>query len=451
MSFGRTVHPSVVSMAAIALLAVMAAPVRGQVTDNKAFTLTVTDAVDAGDADAQIAITVTNTSQHQSLGSADVTVPEPFEVVAAPDDTDPSTTVLELRDLGLAAGASLTVGVTVDVQTCVAGTSQPFDAVAKQSNAFNGTGNDFFLDTDGSDLAVAIVGTCNLAFIAQPGDTERAPTTITSVDYEPQGPPIAVEVRDAADTGRATHSAAPVDLAATNPNIVPDDDIILLGGTTSATADAGLATFEPGPTLSPSAFDYTLSATSDFDGDGTDDAVSVSTPFDIVDGQVDCPVDEPCAAPVSVLRDGQRVTASFSAGARATSLVVSLGAADVPDFDCAGVPGDRAAAQYFFVGGDGDDRLGTLTLEIPDASQPVKAYKVCWAAPYPFATDGGGQSVDQGTKPGSTAALHVGVLPDCAKRGGPVRPCVSARAFNQRTSTATIEVQADGRDPWARS
>lgn len=431
----------------IGLLAALTTPVRGQVAENKTFTLDVTDELFAGDANADIIITITNTSDNQNLGSANVTVPDPFVVVAAPADTDATTTaVLELRELAIAPGGSRSFVVTVDVKTCTPATSGPFQAVAKQSNTFLGTGNHFFLDSTNSDLTVGIVGTCDLAFVAQPGDAERG-ATITSVDYDPTGAPITVRVVDAGGTETATHSTATVGLLAANPDVQAP----LFGGTTSATAVEGLATFAPGPTLAPSAFDYTLAASADFDHDGATDATVISAPLDIVDDQVDCPAGQPCAAPATATRNGQQATAAFGPGPTSTSLVVSLGAADVPDFTCDGVPESRATAQYFFVGGDAGTRQGTLSLAIPNASQPVNAYEVCWAASYPFDTDGGGRSSEQGTTPDGAKALNVGVLPDCARRGTPARPCVSDRTLNQPDSTVTIVIEADGRDPWARS
>lgn len=469
MTVRHAVHVSVAIMATIALVAALAAPVHGRVS-KKTFTLDVTDAVLAGDADARITITLTNTSKRQRLGAANITIPSPFgdvRVLRAPDHTRLSGgSVLKLRDLGLAPSDSVAVVVKVDVQRCTSGTSGPFDVHAKQANNFNGRGNDVVFDGDADDVTVSIEGMCRLAFVAQPGDAERA-TRITSVDYDPDGPPVAVEVRDAGDTGRATHAMATVGLTARNPAVGPDDGPVDLGGTTSATAVDGLATFSPGPTLSPSAFDYVLVAAADFDDDGAADATTASTPFDIVDDQVACPAGQDCEAAATAERNGQQVVASFGPGAQAVSLVVSLGAADTPDFTCVGVPQEREAAQYLFVGGDGSDRHGTVTLTVPTAVtktnhwafvkhkgwafKKMRRRKVCWAAPYPFATAGGGQSSAQDIKPGSEATLHVGVLPDCARWGTPERPCVSDRRFSRWGRRTIITIQADGRDPWARS
>jgi hypothetical protein len=102
------------------------------------------------------------------------------------------------------------------------------------------------------------------------------------------------------------------------------------------------------------------------------------------------------------------------------------------------------------LGTTGADRTGTFTVTIPNASQPVSQYEVCWAAPYDFVKDGGTMTTSadyQGFKPGTTLPLRVGTLPDCARRN-PVVPCVSDRSFQSSTSTAVISVLTDGRDPW---
>jgi hypothetical protein len=103
------------------------------------------------------------------------------------------------------------------------------------------------------------------------------------------------------------------------------------------------------------------------------------------------------------------------------------------------------------------DRTGTFTVSFPDGSRPLNSYEVCWAAPYNFKTDAGPMAADaidevgEGTiKPGTTAQLYVGTLPDC-KRGTPA-PCVASRSFKKATAnvpaTVIITVSADGRDPW---
>ncbi|HEX6254311.1 MAG TPA: hypothetical protein VFZ70_00735 [Euzebyales bacterium] len=444
-----------ISIAVAALLAVTMTPVQGQVAENKTFRLDVSG-VPAGDANATLEITITNTSTNQSLGSANVTAPSPFDLLGVTDEEgDPSVEIsasdpqtIELRGLGLAPvdpDESFTFLVTVDVQRCTEGDSEEFEATAKQSNTYLGTGNDFFWENPG--LTASIDGTCSLEFVDQPADAERE-MTITSAPYDDQGDPITVDILDAsADRERATHSTATVDLTAQNPD-VPADDIVL-GGTTSVEAVAGFASFEPGPTLAPSAFDYAFVASADFDGGGTDATVT-STAFDIVDDAVDCPPNQPCAEAAVARRQNQVISVTFGAGATQQTLAASLGAFDAPGFTCENSSASSLAGQ-FFLSGVFSERLGTVVYEVMNAQHPANAYEICWAAPYPFKTDNGEQSTVRGvTKPdGSVVDLNVGELPDCSNRA-PVRPCVRHRSFDNPTSTVTIEIATDNRDPWMR-
>jgi hypothetical protein len=457
----------IVGITVAALLTVMVTPVRGQVAENKTFLLDVST-VDAGDADATLEITLTNTSPNQSLGSANVTVPSPLVVGAVDGPGDPMVEIspsdpqtIELRDLGLAPGVpegeSFTFDVIVDVQQCTPGTSDEFQATAKQSNTYLGTGNDFYWENPG--LTATILGTCSLVFAEQPGDAQRN-DAITSENYETQGVPIEVHILDASDDPMvATHSTATVSLVALNLDV--DDDPIEPGGTSSAMADGGVAMFTPGPTLATSAFEYRLRASADFDGDGVVDAATDSTVFDIVDTAVICKAstetDELCTGIAE--RAGQRVAVSFAPGPTEFLLVVSLNAADVPDLaelGCGGLSdGDVLTGQYFTSDEDEDPLNGDLSYDIPNASRPLNQYEICWAAPYEFPIDGGGtstlQAVDGLSKPDgrSVDELAVGFIPNC-KKNAPTPPCVSGREFVNGTSTARISVKADTRDPWMR-
>jgi len=54
----------------------------------------------------------------------------------------------------------------------------------------------------------------------------------------------------------------------------------------------------------------------------------------------------------------------------------------------------------------------------------------------------------QGTKPGTSAPLYVGLLPDCPKKGAAAPPCIASRSFSKPTSSVSITVTASGDDPW---
>jgi hypothetical protein len=413
------------------------------VSQNKVFTIDVDGSTVgaapnawAGDVDATLSVTITNTSPSQSLGSVNLTVPAPYSLISSPSDTVPGGPIVELRNLGLAPGGSVIATLVVAVDQCTSGSTGAFTVSAKQSNDYNGTGNNFTM-AQPSDLQVDVAGTCSLVWSAPPSDAERG-ATITSEAWNPNGAAIAVAVLDAGGVDQATRATGTVALTAFNASVASP----ALGGTTSAAITGGLATFAPGPTLSPSAFDYAFDADSagligiehsaDFD-------------FDIVDQAVSCPGNSPCNGAATASSGQYSVSAQFGAGATPTHLTVSLDAADSPSFECAGYPrGDKPVSQFVFTADAGNDRVGTFTTSFPGAN-PVSAYEVCWAAPYQFLTESGAQATIGATKPSTGEALYVGLLPDCARRGEPARPCVSRSI---QSGVVTITVFATGQDPW---
>ena len=119
--------------------------------DVKPYSVVVSPESVAAGRQAVLTATMVNGSAQQRLGSANLTAPAAFTLVAAslPASAPGSATVrggvVELRDLSLASGGSLQVAVTVDV-ACAAG-QYAWDVVAKQANRFNGPpGNEFVLD-----------------------------------------------------------------------------------------------------------------------------------------------------------------------------------------------------------------------------------------------------------------------------------------------------------------
>ena len=90
--------------------------------------------------------TFTNRTTSQTLGSANLTAPAGFSVLGASVRGQTQTVsgnLVQLRNLGIAPGASVvaTVNATVASNPCPG--DFPWRVVAKQSNDFNGTGNDF--------------------------------------------------------------------------------------------------------------------------------------------------------------------------------------------------------------------------------------------------------------------------------------------------------------------
>lgn len=440
----RTLGASLLGV--VVVVAGLTSAAQGAVIDNKTFTVDVrgTDTgavpdVHSGDRDAALTIRVTNTAASQTLNSANVTVPDLYAVTAAPADDEPGGPVLELRDLAIRPGTYREFSVTVEVLTCIPAIPPAFKATAKQSNNYSGVGNDFYLEAP-SDLQVNALGSCGLSFVDQPASAERT-APITSVPFAPAGQAVTVSIDDAGGTGRATSSSATVGLAAANPSVPAP----ALGGTTSVAAVDGLATFSPGPTQGVSAFGYTLVATSPGLVTSPD-----SETFDIVDDQVNCPANQACVGNASASKGAQAVTVSFGTGATSTNLLVSIDAADAPAFECAGYPRPSGTfvSQFGFSGDGGGDRFGSMATLIPNATRPLNSYQACWAAPYPFVTSSGAPAGVQGTKPGTSDPLYVGILPDCAKRGVVKRPCVSGRSYDRASRAVTVTVSSTGADPW---
>jgi len=115
----------------------------------KPFSLTISPATAPGGARVTFTATLTvpSTAQQQ-LGSANLTPPTGFALISG--SVTPATAgsvvggVLQLRNLAVQPGTSRKVTVDASVP-CAAVTNAPWGVAAKQSNDFNGTGNDLNL------------------------------------------------------------------------------------------------------------------------------------------------------------------------------------------------------------------------------------------------------------------------------------------------------------------
>ena len=113
---------------------------------------------------------ITNLTTSQTLGSANLTAPAGLSLVAnsaslsGPGTATVSGNVVQLRNLNVAPGASViaTVNVTVQSTTPCAESSFTWMVAAKQSNDFNGTGNDFGPLSSDSSLTTSV--TCGGTF-----------------------------------------------------------------------------------------------------------------------------------------------------------------------------------------------------------------------------------------------------------------------------------------------
>ena len=280
-----------------------------------------------------VKITLTNLASPQSLGSANLSVPAGVTISPSSvslTSTQPSFAgtasvaggVIKLRDLSLAPNASVTLSVGVQTTCAPTAPSYAFTTTVKQSNDFNGTGNDFVIQ--GSQPALDLVGTCSLAFSSQPADAQRA-TAITSEIYLPTGAPVKVAVLDGSGCRRR--------------RLVDDPDQPLARdqpGRRDALGrhqrDPRVGRRELPPQIDKSASGYTLKAASagiTATAAGLDRRSRSWTPAQR------CVAGQTCTGTTSA----PKTTASVSGVASATNdiLTITLGAPTTPTYVCAGL------------------------------------------------------------------------------------------------------------------
>lgn len=303
----------------------------------------------------QVTLNVQNESgSNTTLGSLNLNMPTGITLqlpVGNPLAGTSTSTQLQLRNLNLAAGSSVAVAFTISAPS-ICGTVQ-WSVAAKQSNDFNGSGNDFQLTKSGG-LTSLITNGCHLAWIFQPASAVQS-TPITDTPFTSSGANVhsaTVEVQDASNnpinlnTGTAT-------LAVTGSfdNCAPCNPTFT--GTTSTTFQNGRATF---PNFQ-SAFTGTgFSATASALGLQT---TASSPPFVIQPNGVDCVGRDPCL--LSGPAGNGQVNISANGG---NFLFLALGGAQIPASVTA--PGGGCA---FFLGTgtnfqETDARNGDGTLDI---------------------------------------------------------------------------------------
>jgi hypothetical protein len=145
-----------------------------------------------GGQSVQLTLTLTNDRRsNQTLGSANLTAPSELPIdrsqpitVSQGHEAGLTDATLELRNLNLAKGTSVTVAFSVT--TPCSGTGLQWHVQAKQSNNFLGTGNDFNLQSS-TGLTTNVNGCYELRFVSQPAKTVVG-QTITDADYSVGGP-----------------------------------------------------------------------------------------------------------------------------------------------------------------------------------------------------------------------------------------------------------------------
>jgi hypothetical protein len=419
----RKVYSSII--AAVALLATPLLPGTAA-AEVKPYSVVLSPSSVAAGQEAVIAATIENRSDQQALGSMNLTAPPAFTVRAAslPGGSAGSASVqggeLQLRDLSLPPGAALTVSITVDVG-CGAG-AYAWSVRAKQANRFNGSpGNDFELVSAPESLVTTVTGACALRFAAQPQDA-RVGERLSAVDFDPAGPPIAVELVDG--SGQRVTSSSP----AISLTLASLTGFGTLGGTSSVTGTAGLAGF--GDLSVSAAGTYRLQATAP----GAQPATSAI--FTVQQVAIQCFEDVDCAGSLDASRSRVDASAFAGPGADAGFLQLSFNTGFKPD--CAGY--DEYSSDWALVLGPDRQKRVTYTIDkrVMNASPNTGAsfLQMCFAAPYPFATRTGAPPAEADVDGDGHSDWYYATLPEC---GTP--PCVAARN-KDRAGNGVIEVRA---------
>lgn len=392
-----------------------------------------------------VAITLTNLASSQYLGSANIVVPAGITFAPASltltstqwkfDGTVSSAgTVIKLRNLYLSPGKSVTVRLGAQTTCAPSAPSYGFATSVKQSNDFNGTGNDFTIT--GPQPALDLVGACSLAFRAQPAAAQRA-TDITSETYLPTGAPITVAVRDGSGAADVPWWTSPIAISlASNPGAGT------LSGTTSATPSSGVASFLP--RIDKSASGYTLTASSS----GIVATAPVSSPFTIVDSGQRC-TGGTCAGTAAAAKTTATVSGTASAG---DILSISLGAPTIPAYQCAGYTTTAETLEFDLTtlsgAPSGGLKTATFTLLKQYVTKPADKYQACFASPQPFTTKSGAPAAGVDTDGNGIVDTYVGLLPLCSSYKscyvGP--PCITSRV-KDRYGNVILTITAPPGDP----
>ena len=406
-------------MAGITLAWLLPAALPAQAAPNKPFSVVFTpEAPDVSSAAAlpggmTLTLKTTLTSQsNQNLGSVNITVPSGY--VATPISLDRgsfsvlSTGQIALRGLNALPGVPVNLRMTVRLP-CPRGASA-WGIDAKQSNDFNGTGNDL-TTPQAADRSTTIASECRLHFVNEPAGA-TVTTKITSVPFRevdensvPE-PAVTVEALD----GRAT-GAQVLDWFTGPVSLVRTDGGAASGA--SANAVAGVASFPSLQITSAGFFFLRASTTAGFVAGPT------SPQFPITDKKADCKPNQ-CTDTI-----GSTTLTGTTTGQGDGFVLLSDNV--TPNPVCTGYvpPGNR---WYDFMVTVPATKLVLTTYtktEMKAFGGNATDLKICFAVPFGGVFDTGFNYDND-----ATTGLHgeegrVGLLTDCPLT--PTIPCVTRR------------------------
>lgn len=397
--------------------AMLATPAAGSTastctSSGKCFAVTVSPASPAAGATTSFAFTITNEATTQHLGSVQISAPAGFVITGAPGAARQTSSSALFLNLSLSPMAHTTVTLTATM-ACTGGAYQ-WGIGAKQSNDFNGSGNDFQLDPSASNVSGSVAGSCSLAFA---GNGEPADTTVDAAITSAagsQGGPVKVDVLDGSGQVITSSTAAVTVAIGSNPGSGS------LAGKTTVSASGGVASFS-NLSINQPGDGYTLTATSP----GLAPAPP-SNPFRIL-GSIQPCSGSSCSTSSSTGTTSATVTTTSPVPA-GDYLGISLGGVA---FSCPGTYQRVSDAVGFDVFSPSGVALPsaqfTVSLQISKSTVLASGrtgaaqWQICFASTQPFTALTG--TTGSATIDGVT--YQTGLLPDCSKTQG--APCIQAR------------------------
>jgi hypothetical protein len=382
------------------------------ISSGKCFAVAVSPANPAAGAATSFAFKITNEATTQQLGSVQISAPPGFVVTGAPGSASHTPSSALFLNLSLAPSATTTL--TLNAALACSGGSYQWGIEAKQSNNFNGSGNDFQLDpASAGNLSGSVAGSCSLAFTSDGQPAGAAVNAVITSGFPSPGGPVKVEVLDGSGHLVTSSTAAVTVAIGSNPGSGS------LSGTLTVNASGGVASFAD-LSINQPGDGYTLTATSP----GFAPAPP-SNPFKIWESA------QPCTAPCSASSSTDTTSATVTTTSPIPAgdfLAFSIGGAD---FVCAGTYTRVSDPVSFDVLSPSGVALSsarfTVTLQIDKAAVLASGrtgaaqWQICYASQQPFSS----LPNTSGTAVIGGVSYQTGLLPDCSKNQG--APCVQAR------------------------
>lgn len=422
--------------AALGVLLLGAMAPAAAASNGKEFILAISPTeVSAGAGGVTASATFTNPADaRQQLGSANLTPPPGFvvtqaRIAGAPNPAIRNTTV-ELRNLSLAPGRSVTVTMAISAP-CGSSASPEWTVQAKQANDFRGTGNDIALWRASPETSIVtdVAGSCELAWRTAPADA-RVGQTITATPYTPTAPPSSVAVYDG-NGNVITSATGGVTLSFGLRSGLGS----LSGATSSLTSPSGVASFGTLAISAPGTYSLIAEVTSGrFDG-----LVSAPSPrFQVSTVATQCTSGASCQGTVSTTEAKISLTALAASDSPLLTLSLNAGI-DLSDAACgwpAGTGYTNQTSLFEVTSSLREKRLSATVAKRymnydPDNGAP--RLEMCFGSPVAFYAKDyatGASSLTEASstfdwdRDGDEDPVHVGLLPNCPVAG---HPCITQR------------------------